>query len=159
MLRVTWSGARWLDRYREATWAGSINIAGSASIAKIEPFGGLEDNPEGQSIQTSDRSTTFDSRTSGDVDGVNIFPVNPSSEVSITVSGTIGGYVKVGDALAGNPHKAQPSFEIKASWNEARQLGGKHIEIGGSAEAFVRAEAIPEIELTRRVQGTASFAG
>jgi len=90
---------------------------------------------------------------------VNIFLVNPSSEVSITVSGTIGGYVKVDDALAGNPHKAQPSFEIKASWDEARQLGGKYIEIGGSAEAFVRIEAIPDIALPRRVQGTTSFAG
>lgn len=159
VLRVTWGGARLFDRYREAIWAGSIDIAGSAAIAKIEPFGGLNDNLEDQSSQKSERTVTFDSRTSGDVDGVNIFLIDPSSEISITVSGTIGGYVKVGDALAGNPHKAQPAFEIKASWDEARQPGGKHIEISGSAEAFVRVEAIPEITLPRRVQGTASFAG
>jgi hypothetical protein len=61
--------------------------------------------------------------------------------------------------LAGNPHKAQPSFEIKASWDEASQPGGKQIEIGESCEAFVRVEAIPDIALPLRVQGTASFAG
>lgn len=159
VLRVTWGGARLFDRYREAVWSGNIEIAGSATIDKIESFGGLDDNPEDQLIQTSDRSFSFNSRTSGDVDGVNIFFADPLSEISITASGTIGGYVKVGDALAGNPHKAQPSFDIKASWDEASKLGGKQIDIGGSAEAFVRVEAIPDIELPRRVQGTVSFGG
>lgn len=159
VLRVTWGGARLFDRYREAVWSGNIEIAGSATIDKIESFGGLDDNPEDQLIQTSDRSVSFNSRTSGDVDGVNIFFADPLSEISITASGTIGGYVKVGDALAGNPHKAQPSFDIKASWDEASKLGGKQIDIGGSAEAFVRVEAIPDIELPRRVQGTVSFGG
>jgi len=34
ILRVTWGGARLFDRYREAIWAGSIDIAGPAAIAR-----------------------------------------------------------------------------------------------------------------------------
>ncbi|KAF3402617.1 hypothetical protein DPV78_003933 [Talaromyces pinophilus] len=77
MLRVTWGGARLFDRYRETTWAGSIDIVGSAAIAKIKPFGGLEDSPGVQSVQKSHQTVTFESRTSGDVDGVNIFLADP----------------------------------------------------------------------------------
>lgn len=77
MLRVTWGGARLFDRYREAIWTGTIDIVGSAAIAKIKPFGGLEDNPGDQSVQKNDRTVTFKSRTSGDVDGVNIFLADP----------------------------------------------------------------------------------
>jgi hypothetical protein len=76
-VRVTWGGARLFDRHCEAIWAGSIDIAGSAAIAKIEPFGGLDDSPEDQSVETSDRTVTFDSRTSGYIDGVNLFLSTP----------------------------------------------------------------------------------
>lgn len=67
--------------------------------------------------------------------------------------------MKVGDALAGNPHKRQPNFQLEASWDEVVLPGGKSIEILGGCELFVRVEVVPEISLPRRAQGSVSFSG
>ncbi|KAL4885917.1 hypothetical protein BJY04DRAFT_230149 [Aspergillus karnatakaensis] len=159
ILRVTWGGARLYDRYREAIWDGTISLSNSnSSIKDVLPFGGLEDNVEDFARQTNNNTVSFNSKTSGDLDGVNILLADEgASKPSVTVSGSLGGYVKVGDALAGNPHKAQPNFSLEVSWEEASRPGGKEIEIRGGAELFVRVEAIPEIELPRRVQGTVTL--
>lgn len=52
---MPWGGALLFDLYWEAIWASSIDIAGPAAIAKVEPFGNLDGNPEDQSVQTNDR--------------------------------------------------------------------------------------------------------
>lgn len=154
VLRVTWGGARLYDRYREAIWNGTIQTA--SSISEIEPLGGFEDNPE-DTVQSDSQMVTFHSHTSGDVDGVHVsFDALPSQ---ISINGTIDGYVKVGDALAGNPHKAQPNFQLDASWNELSTPGGKVISIRGGCELFVRAEVIPDTPLPVRVQGSVPFTG
>ncbi|KAL4801768.1 hypothetical protein BDV18DRAFT_167157 [Aspergillus unguis] len=156
ILRVTWGGARLYDRYREAIWKGEIALTGPKATG-IVPFGGLEDNPEDY-VRKDNQGITFSSKTSGDLDGVNIFTETEDlKDATVTVSGSIGGYVKVGDPLAGNPHKPQPTFTLEASWAEATNPGGKMIEIKGGAELFVRVEAIPEVELPRRVQGTVTL--
>ncbi|OJJ36945.1 hypothetical protein ASPWEDRAFT_181891 [Aspergillus wentii DTO 134E9] len=157
ILRVTWGGARLYDRYREAIWNGRIELS-EAVIDRLEPFGGIEDNPEDQVIQSGSQAATFSSHTSGDADGVH---VHFSSGVpsSIAISGNIGGYVKVGDALAGNPHQHQPTFSLEASWDEIQVPGGKAIEIKGGCELFVRVEAIPDISLPRRVEGDVAVTG
>jgi hypothetical protein len=51
------------------------------------------------------------------------------------------------------------SFAIKISWKDAILPGGKSIGIQGGAELFVDVEAVPAVELPRRVQGTAKFRG
>lgn len=159
VLRVTWGGARLYDRYREAIWNGQITLSDDARPERIFPFGGFEDNPEDYARVNDSHNVEFSSKTSGDLDGVNIILQDDRKPSTVTVSGSIGGYVKVGDALAGNPHKPQPTFTIEASWDEAVKPGGRVIEIRGGAELFVRIEAIPDVELPRRVQGGVTIEG
>ncbi|KAK1145725.1 hypothetical protein N8T08_003963 [Aspergillus melleus] len=147
VLRVTWGGARLYDRYREAIWDGQITLSQDAVVERIQPFGGLEDNPE----------DVFTSKTSGDFDGVNVYLQSDKTPSTVSIRGSLGGYVKVGDTLAGNPHKPQPNLEFKATWEELAASDGKSIEIRGGAGLFVRVEAVPDIELPRRVKGTFSL--
>lgn len=159
ILRVTWGGARLYDRYREAIWNGQITLSDDVRPGRIVPFGGLEDNPEDYVRVNDSHNVEFSSKTSGDLDGVNVILQDGRKPATVTVSGSLGGYVKVGDALAGNPHKPQPTFTVEASWEEAVKPGGKVIEIRGGAELFVRIEAIPDVELPRRVQGGVTIEG
>ncbi|KAL5335323.1 hypothetical protein BJX70DRAFT_401738 [Aspergillus crustosus] len=156
LLRVTWGGARLYNRYREVIWNGTIAVSDDSSIQNVVLFRGLENNPEDFARKTDNNATSFSSKTSGDLDRVNITLNALGSwgpQPTVTVSGSMGGYIKVGDALARNPHKAQPSFILKVSWEEASRPGGKQIGIQGGAEMFVRVEAVPDIKLPRRVQG------
>ncbi|KAL4912086.1 hypothetical protein BDW62DRAFT_216613 [Aspergillus aurantiobrunneus] len=159
ILRVTWGGARVYDRYREAVWNGVLALLDNAPMERVVPFGGLEDNPEDYARATTSNTVAFSSKTSGDLDGVNIIFQDNKKPSTVSISGSIGGYIKVGDALAGNPHKTQPAFDLEASWEEAMKPGGKAIEILGGAELFVRVEAVPDVELPRRVQGDVTIKG
>jgi hypothetical protein len=153
-LVVKWGGARLYDRYREAVWDGTINIDGGSTIASIRPFGGVLDVPEEVIEQTATHQIRFQTHTSGDFDGVVISfdePGNLPSKVSI--SGTLDGYVKVGDVLKGNPHKAQPVFQQDISAEEAAKEGGKVIEIKGGADLFVSVELVSDAPLPRDVNG------
>jgi hypothetical protein len=153
-LRVTWGGARLYDRYREAIWDGTIEISG-ATIAETVEFGGISYIPEGETIkQVGDSRISFQARTSGDFDGTNLSFSQQITPKDITVKGYLGGYVKVGNALKWNPHKAQPTFLLEATWEEALQPGGKSVEIKGGADLFVRVEVIPDVNLPTRVEGT-----
>lgn len=144
ILRVTWGGARLYNRYREATWNGTISTTGDASITKPEPFGGFEDNPEDHVVQNNTQSISFHSHTSGDLDGVQItFDPTASLPSHITVQSSIGGYVKVGNPLSENLHKPQPEFQLEASWDEIMASGEKSIEVLGGCEIFVRIEVVP----------------
>lgn len=151
-LRVKWGGARLYDRYREAVWEGSILVSGT-TIVNIRSFGGVLDNAEEEVKKISETQIIFATHTSGDFDGVEITLSEPASLESVSVSGHLGGYVKVGDALKGNPHKAQPTFTLNASADEARQPDGKTLEIQGGAELFVQIELVPDLPLPRRVEG------
>ena len=153
-LVVKWGGARLYDRYREAVWDGTINIDGGSTIASIRPIGGVLDVPEEVIEQTTANQIRFQTRTSGDFDGVVISFDEPSNLPSkISVSGTLDGYVKVGDVLEGNPHKAQPVFEQDSSAEEAAKDGGKVIEIKGGADLFVSAEIVSDAPLPRDING------
>jgi hypothetical protein len=152
-LSVTWGGARLYDRYREAVWDGTVRISGS-NIKSTEAFGGILDVPGELVEQTSESQVAFKTHTSGDFDGVLLtFDENGTHPAIIVVSDSLGGYVKVGDPLKGNPHKAQPSFLLEATWDEVISPGGKTIEIPGGADLFVKVEAVPDLPLPRRVEG------
>ncbi|KAF4972873.1 hypothetical protein FSARC_644 [Fusarium sarcochroum] len=151
-LRVRWGGARLLDRYREVVWHGSILISG-AKASHIQTSGGIRDDPESVVKLSSDTQITFDSKTSGDFDGVDIFFSGSDLPKAISVTGLLGGYVKVGDSLKGNPHKPQPEFSLIASREEVYKIGGKQIEIKGGADMFVSAEILDDIPLPRKVEG------
>ncbi|TDZ49790.1 hypothetical protein CTRI78_v007866 [Colletotrichum trifolii] len=152
-IRVKWGGARLYDRYREAVWHGSILVSG-AVISHIKPFGGVTDIAEEQIIVASETQVVFETRTSGDFDGVDVFFTAKSDlPTSISVSGHLGGYVKVGDALGGNPHKPQPRFNLAVSNQEASQQGGVSRAIDGGAELFVSIQSLLDVSLPRRVEG------
>lgn len=158
LLRMSWGGARLYDRYREAVWDGTLEISGGdASVQSYEIFGGFDDNPEDFVKQLDSTKIGFSSRTSGDTDGAHLHFKDGKLPSTIAITGTLHGYVKVGDPLAGNQHKAQPTYELTATWEELAKPGGKSISIAGGAELFVRAEVIPDVALPVEVQGTASF--
>jgi hypothetical protein len=158
VVRVSWGGARLYDRYREAAWNGAIQVSQNAPINATKAFGGLTYNPEDQISQDGGHVIKFASRTSGDIDGVHITFNNEPPE-SITISGTLGGYVKVGDPLRGHPHKPQPSFSLEARRDEVARPGGKRIDIVGGAELFVCVEAIPDEKLPKELTGTVEVLG
>ncbi|RMD41585.1 hypothetical protein DV735_g3517, partial [Chaetothyriales sp. CBS 134920] len=152
-LRIRWGGARLFDRYREVVWHGSILLTG-ATASRIEALGGIRDDPESTVRLVSETHVSFDSKTSGDFDGVDIFfPRELDLPDSVSITGLVGGYVKVGDALKGNPHNAQPEFSLLASREEASTTGGKQIEIRGGADMFVSAEILDDVALPRRAEG------
>jgi hypothetical protein len=162
VLRVSWGGARLFDRYREAIWDGTIEVRG-ADIASIQPFGGILYIPEGESIVQSKSTVRFQTRTSGDLDGVNISFASNRKPLSIIIKGTLGGYVKVGDPLKGVIHKGQPKFELEGSWEDlvdsSNQIDGEQgtdglrISIIGGADLFVAARVVPNVQLPRKLEG------
>jgi hypothetical protein len=162
ILRVTWGGARLYDRYREAIWDGTIEAIG-AEISSIQSFGGISYVPEGESIVQNRNSVRFQTRTSGDFDGVNIFFPPNTKPRAISIKGSLGGYVKVGDPLKGTIHKAQPTFELESSWeniisanDRTDKLQGNddiRILIKGGADLFVAARVVQNVQLPRKVEG------
>lgn len=151
-LRVQWGGARLYDRYREAVWRGSILVSG-AEIRSIATFGGISDNPEEEILHVSSSQVSFHTHTSGDYDGVDIYFEGDAVPASVSVTGSLGGYVKVGNVLNGNPHKAQPNFSLTSDTAGLQTIGGTSIEIAGGADLFVSAEILADVELPRRVEG------
>jgi hypothetical protein len=146
-IRVKWGGARLYDRYREAVWQGSI-LVDQAEIQSIQVIGGCE-TPHDRIEKISSTQIAFDTRTSGDADGVDIFLSGKTFTVSI--SGALGGYVKTGDALRGKSHAPQPNFNLVVT--EAEAVEGKSLEIKGGAELFVSVNSVLDVELPRRVEG------
>ncbi|TKW58615.1 hypothetical protein CTA1_11467 [Colletotrichum tanaceti] len=97
----------------------------------------------------------FDTRTSGDFDGVDTFLAeNSGVPPTIRVSGHLGGYVKVGDVIKGSPHKPHPQFDLVVSKEEAVRPGGRKEDIRGGAELFVSVESLLDVPLPRRVEGS-----
>lgn len=154
MLMIKWGGARLYDRYREAVWKGIITTNGEARIIDLQPFGGVLDVPEEVVERRSDNSVSFETRTSGDFDGVLVtFDSDDKLPSAVKIQGTLGGYVKVGDALKGNPHKPQPEFEFEASAEDLVGSGGKRWEIDGGTGLFVSAELVGDVSLPTQVTG------
>jgi hypothetical protein len=161
VLRITWGGARLYDRYRELIWDGTVSIEGEGcEIKKVHPFGGLACVPEDRVTQLDAQTVSFQTRTSGDFDGMNLHfaEANDMPRV-VRIVLHVEGYVKIGDALAGNPHKPQPEASLIASLDELSAPRGKILHVHGGAELFARAELVPDVELPRRVQGTFEVEG
>ncbi|CEI70809.1 unnamed protein product [Fusarium venenatum] len=124
-----------------------------SAASHIQTFGGILDDPEIVVTLASESLITFSSKTSGDFDGVDILFSGTEFPKSIIVTGLLGGYVKVGNALAGNPHKPQPQCNLDASREGVYKSGGKRIEITGGVDMFVSAEVLDDVSLPRRVEG------
>ena len=161
VLRITWGGARLYDRYRESVWEGTVSIEGeNCTIQQLHPFGGLMNVPEDQVTQVDDQTVSFRTRTSGDFDGMNLHFSDPKSLPHVVrIVSKLGGYVKIGNVLAGNPHKPQPEASLIATLEELSAPEGKVLDVQGGAELFLKAELVPDVQLPRRVQGKLEIKG
>ncbi|KAI0411407.1 hypothetical protein F5X98DRAFT_380775 [Xylaria grammica] len=97
-----------------------------ASVSSIQPFSGVLGNPEEVVRLVSSIQIVFNTHTSGDFDGIDIFFEDFSSQGSTSVTGSLGGYVKVGNPYTGNPHKAEPEFRSISPTTEAACPRGRN---------------------------------
>ncbi|KAH7320594.1 hypothetical protein B0I35DRAFT_407671 [Stachybotrys elegans] len=128
-VRVKWGGARLYDRYREAAWQGSILLDG-AEIDSIKPIGGVIDNPEDVVRKVSSTQIIFNTRTSGDFDGVDIY------------------FNSRRDAFS----SAQPEFSLVVSRDDLSTGQQQLVNIKGGAELVVSVEGLLDVELPSRVE-------
>lgn len=102
----------------------------------------------------------FTTHISGDFDGVDLYFENSTGiPDNISVTGQLGGYVKVGDALVGNPHKPQPTFSLVVNRQELERAEIKQVEIAGGAELVVSGELLADVPLPRKVEGEFLLSG
>lgn len=130
---------------------------GDASVQSYEVFGGFDDNPEDSIRQVNPTKIGFSSLTSGDIDGAHFHFKGVEPPSTIVITGTLHDDVKVGVPLAGNSHKAQPTHELMATWEQLARPGRRSSSIAGGAELFVWTVSIPDVTLPVKVQRTASF--
>ncbi|KAG6364772.1 hypothetical protein INS49_006376 [Diaporthe citri] len=139
-------------------WQRDLRSELKPSLPGSQPFGGVLDIPEEVVERRADNSVMFETRTSGDFDGVLVsFESDERLPSGVKIQGTLGGYVKVGDPLKGNPHKQQPKFEFEASTEDLGKDGGKRWEIAGGAGLFISAELVDEVPLPTHATGAVSI--
>ncbi len=148
-IRVRLGGARIRDRYRWCAWKGTITVSNGV-INRFRGYG-FEHNEE-TCWRAGPTQIGFATDTYGDADAIEI-DVNGLENATITVKGTIDGYVKVGDPLKGNPFVHCPSFEFTATGAELAAAGALRRELGGT-EVFVAIERMTEKPLPRDVSGS-----
>ncbi|GLU34154.1 hypothetical protein WKR88_04715 [Trinickia caryophylli] len=149
LIRVRWGGARIRDRYRWAAWQGRIRILNGT----INRFGahGLE-HLEETVWREGATDIGFRSDTYGDADSIEI-DVSNLAKARIVVEGTIDGFVKVGDPLAGNPFAHAPTFHWETTGAELLAQGGAlQFELGGT-ELFIALERLTEASLPADLAG------
>jgi hypothetical protein len=148
-IRICWGGARIKDRYRWAAWKGKITITNGV-IHEFHGFG----FEHGEETCWRDKGTVigFKSDTYGDRDGIEI-DMSHLADCTITVEGTIDGYVKVGDPLKGNPFLHCPSFKWEFKGKDLIEQGQLRNELGG-VEMFLAAERLCDGDLPRDVSGS-----
>jgi hypothetical protein len=149
-IRIRWGGARIRDRYRCAVWNGKVTIANGT----INNFTGHGfEHKEESCWRTGATEIGFRTETYGDSDCIDI-DVSNLAHCRIRISGTIDGYVKVGNPLDGNPWAHCPQFDWEV--NGADLLAGEgriRKELGG-AEVFLAVERLADAEMPRDISGT-----
>lgn len=147
-IRIRWGGARIRDRYRWADWKGTIEITNGV----IHSFGGRGFEHREESCWRAGPNTIgFRSDTYGDADTVEV-DLSNLAHCRIRISGTIDGYVKIGNPLDGNPFVHCPTFEWEISGAELLEGGTLRKELGG-VELFLAVERMSEKEMPRDVSG------
>ena len=148
-IRIRWGGARIRDRYRWADWKGKITISNGV----INNFLGMGfEHSEETCWRDSPTAIGFRSDTYGDADTIEI-DISNLANCTIKIEGSIDGYVKVGNPLAGNPFVHCPTFSTEISGAELIESGSHRKELGGT-ELFVAIERLTDAELPRDVRGT-----
>jgi hypothetical protein len=143
------------DRYRWAAWKGTISISNGV-ISRF--IGRGFENIEESCWSVHPQEIGFRSDTYGDSDSIEM-DILDLARCTIKVEGTIGGYVKVGDPLKGNPFVHCPSFEWEIQGKQLieSQNGVLRLELGG-AEMFIAFERMSDQAMPREVSGTIDLA-
>jgi hypothetical protein len=153
LIRVRWGGARIRDRYRWAAWRGRIRIINGT----INNFGGSGfEHLEEAAWRSGTTDIEFHSDTYGDADSIEI-DVSNLAHARIIVEGYIDSFVKVGDALQGNPYAHAPEFRWEISGAELLAQGGLRHELGGT-ELFLAVERLTEQTLPVDLAGQVEIA-
>ena len=148
-IRVRFGGARIRDRYRWADWRGEIDIRNGV----INGFAGRGfEHQEETCWRAGPTRIGFRTDTYGDADCVEI-DISNLARSRITVSGTIDGYVKVGNPLDGNPFIHCPTFEWDVSGEQLLAEGALRRELGGT-EIFLAIERLSDAPMPRDVSGS-----
>ena len=147
--RVRLGGARIRDRYRWADWKGAVDIRNGV-INSFNAYG-LE-HIEETVWRAAPTKIGFRTDTYGDADTIEI-DVSNLAGATIRVSGTIDGYVKVGNPLDGNPFVHCPEFDWQVSGAELMEKGALRKDLGGT-ELFLAIERIADAPMPRDVSGT-----
>jgi hypothetical protein len=95
-------GARIKDRYREAIWNGTVRFT-NGIVRAVHRMSEDDTHPEETHWTSGNGEVKFKSSTSGDTDGL-VFEIEWLGEQagSVSVEGTIEGYVKV-SRVSGSP--------------------------------------------------------
>lgn len=148
-IRFRWGGARIKDRYRAATWRGTITIIGG-TINRFEGRG--FEHIEETCWRKNATTIGFRSDTYGDIDAVEI-DVSRLADAVLRFEGSIDGYVKVGDPLAGNPFVHCPSFSWEVAGAELLKHARLRKDLPG-IEMFLAVERMSEAPAPRDVAGS-----
>ena len=148
-IRVRIGGARIRDRYRWADWRGTIDIRNGV-INSFNAYG--FEHIEETVWRAGPTKIGFRTDTYGDTDSFEI-DISNLERASIRVSGTIDGYVKVGNPLDGNPFVHCPQFDFEVSGADLMEKGGVRKELGGT-DIFVAIERISDAAMPRDVCGS-----
>ena len=148
-IRLRWGGARIKDRYRMAAWKGRMTVTGGV----INAFQGRGfEHAEETCWREGATGIGFRSDTYGDADAIEL-DVSGLADARITVQGTIDGYVKVGDPMAGNPFVHCPSFIWEVTGAELLAAARLEKPLPG-VEMFLALERMSETPAPRDVSGT-----
>ena len=128
-IRVRWGGARIRDRYRWASWRGTIRVLnGTIHNFRSTGFEHLE-----EAAWRSGRPTLASQAIPTAMPTASRLKW-AATHATIVVEGTIDGFVKVGDPLAGNPFAHAPTFrheirgaDLLAAGSATHQLGGTEL--------------------------------
>jgi len=148
-IRIRWGGARIKDRYRWANWNGTVRIINGV-INSFQAHG--FEHQEETCGRKNATDIQFHSDTYGDADAIDI-DISNLEHCTVRISGTIDGYVKVGNPLDGNPFVHCPEFDWEISGAELLQSGTLRKELGGT-ELFLAVERLSDQAMPREVTGT-----
>ncbi len=151
-IRVRVSGARIRDRYRWADWRGAIRVQNGV-INSFHAYG--FEHIEETIWRAGPTEIGFRTDTYGDTDSFEM-DISNLEHAKIRVSGTIDGYVKVGNPLDGNPFVHCPNFDVEVSGAQLMETSRVRTELGGT-DICIAIERIADQAMPRDVSGSFSI--
>lgn len=147
-LRLRWGGARIKDRYRWASWNGRLRVQG----AVVRSFAGVGFEHDEENVwRAGPTEIGFRSETYGDSDALEL-DIDDLAAARLSVEGTIGGFVKVGDPRFPAPFVHAPEFRWEVTGRELIEAGELRLELGG-VDLFLAFERLADAPLPRDIAG------